>query len=80
MKKAKIIKSGKIITGKAADVFVKVGVAEYIEEEIAKKQIEVKGKETVEEKRQVETPILQFEKNPVVKKKGKKRGRKPNKK
>jgi len=76
-KKAKITKSGKFVGGKLADIFVKVGVAKYVDEKVDEKpQEEIISEDNISEEI-VSEEVVQ---KPIVNKKAKKRGRKPNKK
>ena len=60
MKKARFIKSGKLISGKGAIVFVDIGIARWVEDEV----IYIKEDENVSD--EVIEPIQ--EEKPVVKK------------
>jgi len=72
MKNAKFIKSGKIIKGKGAEVFVKIGIATYVEDVV----VDVPTDETIEE-----LPVVEMKAKEEILKvsKPKKRGRKPKK-
>lgn len=72
--KAKITKTGKFVGGKLADIFVKVGIAEYVDD-INDEQEDV-SEDIISEEIDSEEVISK----PIVNKKAKKRGRKPNKK
>ena len=70
MKKAKFIKSGKFIEGKAADLWVKIGIAEYLDEEVIELEEDFEDNDLED---QVFAPVDEKPKIAKPKKKRKKR-------